>query len=422
MKPKRDLYIFFGPPGAGKTSQAVFLQERMHVHYISWGRISRQIVAGMEKFSHFQKKVQDIMKNDKHFPKGFIKNILIKEIQGLKDSNAVLIDGFPRRKSEAKELLDIIKRCNLNLKALVKFNINFSTLQQRIDGRKYCRTCGRFYNKLRPSLARDVCDFDGTTLEKRWDDDAERGKSRFDEYLEESLGAYHFLVPHAKSSFDANADQEENLLFSEILGKLSRGTKQIHHIMKNVASADLETKYGTFRIIGYQNQIDYTYHLALAMGDLHGERNVPTRIHSSCVTGDIFHSRKCDCGDQLATAMSVISKRRRGLIIYLFQEGRGINILNKIRAYDLQARGYDTVDANETLGFPAELREYDAIDDILADLEVRSIDLMTNNPDKFNKLHSLGIIIENRIPLKVKKYKQNARYMHTKKVRMGHMV
>lgn len=422
MSKKRDLYAFFGPPGAGKTSQAYFLKDRMNIHYVSWGRLSRDIVAGVGPHAKYQKKVLDIMVNDKHFPRGFIRDILISEIKLLQDDKPVLVDGFPRRNAESKDLLKVMDECDLNLSALVRFNISFDALMRRIDRRMYCRTCGRFYNAIRPSKIKGICNFDGTKLEKRMDDNKEKCRNRFDEYLEESLDAYEMLLPHADTSFDVNADQEENMLFSEVLSKLSRGMKKTHRLHIRTADTPLPTEFGVFKLVGYQNQVDYSYHLALVMGDPKGQRNVPTRIHSSCMTGDIFHSRKCDCGEQLAAAMKYVAKKKRGVVIYLLQEGRGINILNKIKAYDLQSKGVDTVDANEALGLPAEMRQYEVVDDILMDLGVKSIDLMTNNPDKFNKLHSLGVIIEKRLPLVIDSQEHSAKYLETKKSRMGHMI
>jgi len=295
-------------------------------------------------------------------------------------------------------------------------------LRKRIEGRMYCGICGRFYNKLRPSLQHGVCDVDGSVLEKRWDDDVEKSKARFEEYLREALEAYSLLIPYAESSFDVDASQEENFLFAEILYKLKQGKKREYQLYKKIASANLPTKYGNFTIVGYQNKVDYSYHLVLIKGGVKGKRNVPVRIHSSCITGDIFGSSKCDCGDQLHRALEYINKKECGVLIYLFQEGRGINILNKIMAYDLQDKGLDTVEANEELKFPPEMREYDMVDDILRDLGIKSIDIITNNPDKFEKLHSLGIIIEERIPMMCKVGKHNKRYIEIKIKKMGHKI
>ncbi len=420
---RRDLYVFFGPPGAGKTCQAHLLEERMRLHYISFGRIIRDIMGGRSKYSDAYSFVEDIVKNEKDFPPGFVEDIIAKEIKNLpNDGHSILIDGFPRRMTEAEALERILDSCDLYLKALVRFNISLEILQRRIARRKYCPLCGRFYNKLRPPRVPGVCDVDGERLVGRWDDDANQQRQRFDEYLGESITAYEYLSQKSELSFDVNADQEENFLFAEILHKLSNGTKTAHCLYERIAIAELPTKFGKFKLVGYQNKIDYTYHLALIKGNVAFKRNVPVRIHSSCITGDIFHSLKCDCGLQLDSAMQLLSRKGFGVLVYLFQEGRGINILNKIKAYGLQQNGYDTVEANEMLGFPAEVRQYHVVSEILKDLHITSIDLITNNPDKMHKLQGSGVIIEQRIPLVCPANKHNEHYLTTKRNKMGHML
>jgi 3,4-dihydroxy 2-butanone 4-phosphate synthase/GTP cyclohydrolase II len=168
------------------------------------------------------------------------------------------------------------------------------------------------------------------------------------------------------------------------------------------------------------SKVDYKHHLALVKGNVRNKRGVLLRIHSSCMTGDIFGSLKCDCGKQLEKALKIINKAGQGVLIYLYQEGRGINIINKIDAYNLQRKGADTVMANELLKLPPDMREYTAAKDILSDLGVRSVKILTNNPDKIYKLEELGIIVESSIPLEIRPHKYNKKYLATKKNKMGH--
>lgn len=202
--------------------------------------------------------------------------------------------------------------------------------------------------------------------------------------------------------------------------KLKDRIKDTYQIYQRQSSSIVETKYGTFRLIAYQSRVDYSYHLALVKGNLRGSKGVLMRVHSSCITGDIFGSYKCDCGGQLQSAMKQIEKEGRGILIYLFQEGRGINIINKLKTYNLQRLGYDTVEANEKLSFPAELREYPIVREILKDLGVISVRLLTNNPDKINKITDLGVIVEDVVPIEINPNIFNARYLQTKKNKMGH--
>lgn len=187
------------------------------------------------------------------------------------------------------------------------------------------------------------------------------------------------------------------------------------------AEADLPTKYGDFKIYGYENK-NSEQHLALVMGDINNGEPVLVRVHSECLTGDAFGSLKCDCGDQYDKAMKMISKEGRGILIYLRQEGRGIGIINKIKAYSLQQKGLDTVDANIALGFHADMRNYSAAADILKDLGVSRIRLITNNPDKIDNLTDLGINVCERVPVETEHRKESEFYMHTKKEKMNHIL
>ena len=186
------------------------------------------------------------------------------------------------------------------------------------------------------------------------------------------------------------------------------------------AAAKLPTEYGEFDIVAYEDSVDRLTHVALVHGDLGGGENVIVRVHSSCVTGDIFHSARCDCGQQLDTAMRRIVTEGRGVLLYLNQEGRGIGLANKIRAYSLQDEGFDTVEANERLGFPADKREYGVSVRMLVDLGVRSVRLLSNNPRKLSGVAGDGLSVSERIPLEIAASEHSRRYLKTKKDKLGH--
>jgi 3,4-dihydroxy 2-butanone 4-phosphate synthase/GTP cyclohydrolase II len=190
--------------------------------------------------------------------------------------------------------------------------------------------------------------------------------------------------------------------------------------MERVATAPLPTEYGEFAIHVYEREDDGETHVALVHGDLGDGRDVLVRLHSSCLTGDIFHSVKCDCGDQLQAALQRIAAEGRGILVYLNQEGRGIGLANKIRAYALQAQGYDTVEANERLGFGADEREYGSGAEILRDLGVHSVRLLSNNPRKLLGVESHGLRVTELLPLEVPVSDLSREYLRTKKKKLGH--
>lgn len=192
-------------------------------------------------------------------------------------------------------------------------------------------------------------------------------------------------------------------------------------LVHRVAEARLPTEFGEFRIIGYRNDVDDHEHVALVFGDVAGKDDVLARMHSKCLTGDVFHSARCDCGWQLHTAMELISREGSGVIVYLDQEGRGIGLLNKLKAYQLQDAGADTVEANEQLGFAPDLRNYGIGAQILLDVGLTGIRPLTNNPKKLVGLEGYGLKVHDRVSLIAPESRENADYIETKRRKLGHL-
>lgn len=193
-------------------------------------------------------------------------------------------------------------------------------------------------------------------------------------------------------------------------------------LVTRVAEADLPTEFGDFRIIAYQSSIDDREHVALLKGDIEGRDDILTRMHSECLTGDVFSSLRCDCGQQLGAALERIAEEGEGVVVYLKQEGRGIGLHNKIRAYELQDQGHDTVEANEALGFKPDLRDYGIGAQILLDLGLKKIRLLTNNPRKIVGLEGYNLEITGRVPLNVDSGEHNKSYLDTKRSKLGHLL
>lgn len=192
--------------------------------------------------------------------------------------------------------------------------------------------------------------------------------------------------------------------------------------VKRVATVQMPTDYGDFIAVAFSNDVDPNIHIALVKGEIKPEDSILVRVHSECLTGDVFGSKRCDCGEQLHRAMEMISKEGKGIILYMRQEGRGIGIANKLRAYELQDKGLDTVEANIQLGFKPDLRDYGIGAQILVDLGVRKIRLMTNNPKKIIGLEGYGLKIVERVPIESKPHAKNIVYLKTKKKKLGHLL
>jgi 3,4-dihydroxy 2-butanone 4-phosphate synthase/GTP cyclohydrolase II len=203
---------------------------------------------------------------------------------------------------------------------------------------------------------------------------------------------------------------------------LIRHRMKTERLVQRIAAPNLPTKFGPFKLYAYRSDVTHEEHVALVHGEIHEDEPVLVRVHSQCLTGDVFGSSRCDCGEQLSLAMEKIVEAGKGVFLYLLQEGRGIGLLNKIKAYELQDAGHDTVSANEKLGFPPDIRNYGVGSQILRDLGVRRMRLMTNNPSKYVAIGGYGLEIVERVSLEVRPTDGTRKYLEAKKNKMGHLL
>lgn len=215
---------------------------------------------------------------------------------------------------------------------------------------------------------------------------------------------------------------EEHSLKIITIADLIAYRRRTEILVEREAEANLPTKYGEFKMVGYVNKLNGEHHVALVKGDVSSEEPILVRVHSECLTGDAFGSLRCDCGEQYAAAMTRIEEEGRGVLLYMRQEGRGIGLINKIKAYGLQDQGMDTVEANVALGFPEDMREYGIGAQILADLGVKNVRLMTNNPKKIRGLSGYDIEIVDRVDIQMNHNEKNEYYLSTKAKKMGHIM
>lgn len=396
MKENKELYIIIGPLGANKTMYSEAVAKLFNMEPIFWGKVKTK--SNKNNLSSLRKALAQAFKKHSH----------------------IIIDGFPTNKTESLFLLDLSKKLGYSIKCVIQLNISLERIIKNLKNRFVCNNCGIFYeDDSSINKGKNNCPNCGAILTKYHTNKREVQKNYYD-FFNAVKDISEVLSLYSESYFSVSAEQPKHFVISSIFHKIKNQEKDFHTLYERKSQTKIETRYGVFKIITYLSKIDYKHHLAVIKGNVNNKRGVLLRIHSSCVTGDILGSLKCDCGEQLAKSLKIINKSGLGVLIYLYQEGRGINIINKIDAYNLQRKGADTVEANELLKFPIDMREYAAVKDILADLEIKSVKILTNNPDKIYKLEELGVIVESSIPLEINPHKHNKNYLSTKKKKMGH--
>lgn len=365
----KKLILLVGPPSSGKAKLSQELSKVLNADVVAWKSVVKKAGENTAEIPNAKSKK--------------LSDALLAEIL-LSKKGLIIVTGFGLHEREAVIISDWVADRSIELSAVARINCSLSSILE-----------------LNPGV------------------DSEQLKDNYYLWRENATAVDNKLSSLATSIFELDGDSAIHEMTTDFL--IGYGSKiKPSKLYYRAASSNLKTDYGTFRIMAYQSKIDFTYHLALVKGTVTSGKGIITRVHSSCITGDIFHSRHCDCGQQLELAMRVIEMHDNGVILYLFQEGRGINIINKIKAYDLQAAGLDTVDANLALGLPSEMRQYDIVREILDDLGVLSIRLLTNNPDKSKKLRKLGISVESVIAHEIPYNETNEGYLKTKKNKMNH--
>lgn len=411
-----SLVVIFGPQGSGKSLVASFLTERLRCEHLSWGALYRS--------AEFRQKHGEAFKiiDDESVTIGRRSRLIsklmadsISSIAANSDVKKIVLEGFPRRIEEARALLRIVRQQGHGIEAVVRINPSFESVRRRLTVRRVCGQCGQYYldDKLK------TCPKDGGELFQPGMSEGE-AREELVIYSREIAGVVDHLSPVAEAFFDVGGDEDEDMMGYRVLTKLRDKVKSFTGTYMRQSSAVLETEFGKFLLVTFQSRVDYSCHLALVKGRVRNCDSVLVRVHSSCMTGDIFRSKKCDCGEQLAEALGRIQRAGRGVLVYLFQEGRGINIINKMRTYRFQAMGEDTQIANWHLHLPDDLREYSAARDVLRSLQVKSIVLLTNNRDKIQKMAELGVVIADVENIEVDPNPANERYLKAKKLRMGH--
>ncbi len=368
----KDVVILLGAPSSGKTELSYELSRILNAPVISWEELAKKQNIDTHNMSTGEKKSLVSM---------------LREALSSHENETLIIRGFGIHPHEASEIVRWVDDKLIAKLTVIRVNVSLNYLLHGGQG-------------------------------------AEDKQKITDEYYlshRNSTKVDTILSTRASSLFEVDGEQNVRNVATDCLSGMRINAKP-YSMYDFVESTKLNTKYGLFELRAYQSKVDYSYHLALIKGDVGQSKGVLTRVHSSCITGDILFSNHCECGEQLELALEILSRQDCGILFYLFQEGRGINIINKIKAYKLQSQGLDTVDANLALGLPSEMRTYDIVRDVLDDLGVCSIRLLSNNPDKSIKLRKLGVLIDDVIPHMVKPNEINKRYLETKKSKMNHVL
>jgi GTP cyclohydrolase II len=393
---QKELYILSAPPGSNKSMYADVVGSFFNLYSISWGQIKIKSKP-LDKYK--------LMKFE--LSEAYIKN------------DSVILNGFPQTPDEAEFILKFIKKYKIKLRAFIVLNISLDKIIDNLKNRILCLSCGLVYSTSHINDDFGICP-GCKEKNRKIKVDIKEITNDYYNFVDSLDKIKNILYLFAESYFTISGDEKKHKILHSIIGKIESLDKNDKAIYERRADAYLPTRFGKFKVVVYQSKVDFSFVVVLVRGRVFKKKGVLTRVHSSCITGDLFASLKCDCGDQLSRSLETINEKKEGILIYLFQEGRGINIINKIKAYKLQDDGLDTVDANLALGLPAEMREYSSVRDILKDLGVMSVKLLTNNPEKISELEELGVVIESTVPLVIKPCSHNKKYLKTKKVRLHH--